>query len=1000
MKTALPFVIALSLAGLSKVSAEDGSTQVIVLSGTPAFEIPGNFSTFFGDPVLNSSGTVAFLGKNSSLGSAVYKTSNTGLLTIASTNSSTPQKSTAPFIGGSFTAFSDLLLNESGTVAFIGNNGILVNSLAASGIYTGSGGALTTIAATGQDAGLGVNENVTILGSLSLSDTGKVGFVAISSAGAADTTTPSGFFLGSGGGTPTSLSATPIAKTTQTAPGLGGAFTSLETPALNAVGASTFWGTNGTNSGIYASFGSSLITIATTLQAAPGIGGTFSSLVVPTINDKGSVVFIGRNDLEISLGIKRAGIFSGSGGAISQIATNYNPTNDPFFNAPGFIGKNFVTFLEPGISNSGVVAFKGQVDGGGSGVYRWVPSAVPSLQAVATTLTTAPTIGGNFSKFDRLTMNDVGTVAFLGTSTNGTTIKGIYLGDGQELITAAHTGQIAAGSTIKLLTFVGGADRGGNGQLNNNGQIAYRATLFNGTTSIHLFTPTLHFRTPASGLWGANTNWTVGILPAAVHDVLIDPTTSLTVTGPSVRTTVKSLTVNGTGTGIANFALQSSGVVTATDPIKGVTVGSSGKVTGSGKLFANLTNAGIIAPGTASSAGWLSVTGNVSLQSTSHLTFDLGGLTRKTGYDFLGVSGSFSLAGRLDLSLLGGFAPQLGNSFDLFDAGSFTGAFGQINLPTLTGGLGWNTSQFPTSGVISVVSAGPVEAVWNLNGSGSWAASENWLGGVPNTSGARATFGTPPGIVNSPATVTVSGAKVVGTIIFDSVNSYQVTGGSADAITLDNGSATPSIGVLNGSHTLAAPVVLTADTVISAAAALTLAGDISGANGLTLNGAGTVILTGQNTYSGVTVISAGTLKIGAGATGSLGTGAVTDNAALIFDRSGVLTVANAIAGTGTVTNSGAGILNLNGAQGYQTLNAEAGVTNVNGSFTTGTATVNANATVNFGASQTLAALRIGGSLSSLQGPPAIVPEPGSMGLLLVGALGALARRQRAAAPRS
>jgi len=59
----------------------------------------------------------------------------------------------------------------------------------------------------------------------------------------------------------------------------------------------------------------------------------------------------------------------------------------------------------------------------------------------------------------------------------------------------------------------------------------------------------------------------------------------------------------------------------------------------------------------------------------------------------------------------------------------------------------------------------------------------------------------------------------------------------------------------------------------------------SGTVALTKTGIGTETLTGANTYSGTT-IGAGTLQVGSGGTtGSLGTGAVTDNAALSFDRS-------------------------------------------------------------------------------------------------------------------
>ena len=80
-------------------------------------------------------------------------------------------------------------------------------------------------------------------------------------------------------------------------------------------------------------------------------------------------------------------------------------------------------------------------------------------------------------------------------------------------------------------------------------------------------------------------------------------------------------------------------------------------------------------------------------------------------------------------------------------------------------------------------------------------------------------------------------------------------------------------------------------------------------------GTGTQILSGNNTYTGETKISGGTLQIGTGGTtGTLGTGAVTVSGpgTLAYNRSDDIT-APAIAGNGTVANMSASTLTVDAA---------------------------------------------------------------------------------------
>src|SRR5262249_42603748 len=92
----------------------------------------------------------------------------------------------------------------------------------------------------------------------------------------------------------------------------------------------------------------------------------------------------------------------------------------------------------------------------------------------------------------------------------------------------------------------------------------------------------------------------------------------------------------------------------------------------------------------------------IGYTSTAQLMLALGGTTRGDQYDAIESSGSLSLGGTLVVSLINGFVPAAGNSFDILDWGTLNGTFANGQLPALLGGLKWNTTQPYTTGTLSI----------------------------------------------------------------------------------------------------------------------------------------------------------------------------------------------------------------------------------------------------------------------------------------------------------
>ncbi len=117
---------------------------------------------------------------------------------------------------------------------------------------------------------------------------------------------------------------------------------------------------------------------------------------------------------------------------------------------------------------------------------------------------------------------------------------------------------------------------------------------------------------------------------------------------------------------------------------------STGIVSGIGQLSVGtgrtFHNSGRVEPGGDAMAGTLTVTGNYTQTFGGILDIELGG-TNAGQFDKLAVTQQATLAGTMNVTLLPGYTPTLGDSFEVMTFNGRAGDFTAVNLPTLGGGL-------------------------------------------------------------------------------------------------------------------------------------------------------------------------------------------------------------------------------------------------------------------------------------------------------------------------
>ncbi len=339
----------------------------------------------------------------------------------------------------------------------------------------------------------------------------------------------------------------------------------------------------------------------------------------------------------------------------------------------------------------------------------------------------------------------------------------------------------------------------------------------------------------------------------------------------------------------------------------GVTVKNGGTLGGNGTIrgAVSVENGAVLAAG--NSPGKLTV-GSLTLASSSHTQFELGSPSGTPGVDsdlidvvsgLSGSTGNLTLGGIFDLITDASFGT---GSYRLFDYdGTLTGGNSDILFGQAKAGyaLTINTST-PGSVFLDVTQDGlqfwddsqtsPDHTI--AGGSGTWnSSSTNWTNAGGNYNGAwdnlTAVFaGASGGTVTLDETVGVAGLQFGN-------HDYTLTG---------NGTITLLSAVTS---VLVDGVTATIGVVIDGAAKI-----------LSKTGDGALVLTANNTYTGGTTITAGTLQIGAGGTSGWITGDVSNSGTLTFNRSDDITFGGLISGTGSVDKLGGNTLTLTANNTY------------------------------------------------------------------------------------
>jgi len=632
-------------------------------------------------------------------------------------------------------------------------------------------------------------------------------------------------------------------------------------------------------------------------------------------------------------------------------------------------------FIYSGTNNqalSGIISGSGALTQNGSSTLTLAGnntySGATTINAGTLEVATTGRLGGG-----SYAQNIVNNGAFIYSGTNNQTLSGIISGSGalthnaSSTLTLAGNNTYSGATTINAGTLQIGAG-GTTGSLNTTGAITINGTLaFNRSNTV---TQGTDFNSVLSGAGN--------LIQTGSGNLIL--TGNNTYTG---TTTINAGTLEISSTGRLGGGSYAQNILNNGSLIYSANSNQllAGIISGSGSFTLN----GVASTTTVTLTGNSSYTGNttvnkgyLNIQHANALGSSSGGTTVESGA-VLQLSGGITIASEI-LTLkgsgqTGALRSEVGNNEwagDIVIALNNTRIYSAAGASLKISGNMTNNGDSTTQAVFGNIGNGTILVSGNMGGNGRLVVvsdgvtitGNNTFSGttdiqvgtvsinsIKDVGAGASSLGNP--LTSANGTIHIGVGANAGGIRYtgsgDSSNRIIQLEGTTGGTTIDQSGT----GTLKFTSNFTAPnagnktLVLQGSTAGIGEITGTIPNSSGNLTGLTKNGTGTWILSGNNTYSGDTTINAGTLRIGNGnSTGSLSVNStILNNATLAFNRSDTVTQgthfsSNGVSGTGNLTQSGSGNLILNAANSYSgSTNINSGTLTLSGNGTLGTSTI-------------------------------------------------------------